>query len=128
MLTDSDSELWRLGKKLQVRLNLPVNGDTSSTRIREKRAKVAGTCVIADGVFQPSGISGKVTGSTFPEMPDGWKTPSAITHVPATFARFSLTFVLPSHIQYSTLKLLIADQVSLFVVLASTISTIKMNK
>jgi hypothetical protein len=59
MLTDSDSELWRLGKKLQVRLNLPVNGDTSSTRIREKRAKVAGACVIAVGKFQPSGISGE---------------------------------------------------------------------
>ena len=27
----------------------------------ERRAKVAGTCVIADGKFQPSGISGEVT-------------------------------------------------------------------
>ena len=27
----------------------------------ERRAKVGGTCVIADGKFQPSGISGRVT-------------------------------------------------------------------
>jgi hypothetical protein len=27
--------------------------------MRRERAKMAGTCVIADGKFQPSGISGK---------------------------------------------------------------------
>jgi hypothetical protein len=31
---------------------------------------MAGTCVIADGKFQPSGISGNIEPVTFPETPD----------------------------------------------------------
>ena len=46
----------------------------------KRRAKVGGTCVIADGKFQLSVISGL-------EIADGWNFPSAITHVPPTFAR-----------------------------------------
>jgi hypothetical protein len=59
-------------------------------RQERRRAKVAGTCVIADGKFQLSGISGDYSVTfpvTFPEMADGWNFPSAITHVLPTFAR-----------------------------------------
>ena len=50
------------------------------------------------GKFQPSGVSGKVEPVTSPEMPEGWNFPSAITHVPAIFARSFLIFVpSPSH-------------------------------
>ena len=43
-------------------------------REEERRAKVAGTHVIADGKFRPSGISEEVMGeghALVPEMPDG---------------------------------------------------------
>jgi hypothetical protein len=74
-------------------------------RQEEERAKVGGRCVIADGKFQPSGISGKVTGkghgSKSPEMPDGWNFPSAITHLPPTFARSS------SYLRTTTISLIV---------------------
>jgi hypothetical protein len=46
---------------------------------------MAGMCVIADGKFQPSGISGKVEPVTFPEMPDG---PDG-TRLPSNFKNLS---------------------------------------
>ena len=46
---------WRYG--LRRRMSEMVM-DTDGTKMREKRAKVAGTCVIADRKFQLSGISG----------------------------------------------------------------------
>ena len=68
-------------------------------RLEGRRAKVDGTCVIADGKFQPSGISGDLSVTfpvTSPDMPNGWNFPSAITHVLPTFAR------LPSHLRTVT--------------------------
>jgi hypothetical protein len=62
-------------------------------KIREKRAKVAGTRVIADGKFQLSRKSREEVTLQSPEMPEGWNFPSAIPHVPASFSRFSLIFV-----------------------------------
>ena len=50
-----------------------MNDDGKMTE--ERRAKVVGTHVIADGKFRPSGISGVQLVTflpvTFPEMPDG---------------------------------------------------------
>jgi hypothetical protein len=33
------------------------DGDGNGSKIRGRRAKVAGTCGIADGKFQPSGVA-----------------------------------------------------------------------
>jgi len=58
-------------------------------------------------------VTGKVT--QFPEMPDGWNFPYAITHLPATFARLpayyptTISFIVIGH----------SDQVGLFVIIAS---------
>ena len=52
-------------------------------RKEERRAKVAGTCVIADGKFQPSGISGKVTGEGHAHAPVPRDEPAEIQPGPA---------------------------------------------
>lgn len=84
--------------------------DGHGSEIRGKRAKVASTHVIADRKFRPSGISGGRSRApvTFPrdlspEVPDGWNFPTAITHVPATFARFHLVSV-PSPSNFLVVK------------------------
>jgi hypothetical protein len=44
--------------------NLLVSNEQDNFKLKKnlrRRVKVAGTCVITDGKFQPSGISGKVT-------------------------------------------------------------------
>jgi hypothetical protein len=60
--------------------------DGDGTMMRGKACESAGRCVITDGKFQVPTVREKVTGKGH-EMPDGWNFPSAITHLPATFAR-----------------------------------------
>ena len=95
-----------------------------------RREKVAGTHVIADAKFQrraSRGSRARDLSLTSPGDARSWNLPSAITCVPATFARLlsylSTINISPTH-RSVTSTLLIAQQVSLLIVLDSNISTI----